>query len=183
MPSGKVHDRITLVGAAVAAPVFFLAAPPEWRDPWVCGTLVGATLFSGLMLSPDLDLDSSIYRRWGPFRVLWWPYQKALPHRSFLSHSLVLAPALRIAYFFGVSWLLFRLGTWLLSFAVEMDRNAMSRRYGSLPMVLYRDHPHHFWMLIAGILLGTALHVGADVFVSNVKKRLPHHRSRRRARH
>jgi uncharacterized metal-binding protein len=182
MPSGKVHDQITLVGAGIALPVFFLAAPPTWRDPWVCATLLGATLFSGLMLSPDLDLDSSIYRRWGPLRVLWWPYQKLLPHRSFLSHSLVIAPALRIAYFFAVCWLLFRVITWGLSFAVDMDRNGMSRQFASLPLFLYSNHPQHFWMGLLGIFYGTLLHVGADVAVSGYKKRLARRGGRRRRR-
>src|SRR5262249_45965301 len=121
MPSGEVHDRITVIGAAVAAPVWWLLTPPP-PERTAGGTLVCATLFSGLMLSPDLDLDSSIYRRWGPLRFLWWPYQKAIPHRSRLSHSFVLGPLLRLAYFLFLVWGLFRIGTWAASFAVDFKR-------------------------------------------------------------
>jgi uncharacterized metal-binding protein len=32
-------------------------------------------------------------------RVLWWPYSKAIPHRSLLSHGLVIGPLLQLLYF------------------------------------------------------------------------------------
>ena len=90
MPSGKVHDRITVVAAAVSAPAWATAAwaspgiSPAAKDWTVGAALVVSLLFSGLLLSPDLDLDSSIYKRWGPFRFIWWPYQKLMPHPVFL---------------------------------------------------------------------------------------------------
>ena len=102
MPSGKTHDIITVVGAAISAPVWwYLTTEP--RDYSVGVTLVGSILVSGLMLSPDLDLDSSIYHRWGPLKWLWLPYQKLVPHRSFLSHSM-LGALLRIGYFLLMIW-------------------------------------------------------------------------------
>ncbi|MGC4046705.1 MAG: DUF2227 family putative metal-binding protein [Armatimonas sp.] len=82
MPDGKTHDMITVVGAVVAAPAWWLLTQ-ESRDYTVCATLVGSILFSGLMLSPDLDLDSSIYRRWGPLRFLWWPIKNWSPTALF----------------------------------------------------------------------------------------------------
>jgi uncharacterized metal-binding protein len=169
MPSGKVHDQLTFIGAALAAPIWYFSAPQPTNFA-VGATLVVSTLFSGLFLSPDLDLDSSIYRRWGPFRFIWWPYQKAMPHRSQLSHSFVLAPALRLAYFLLVAWLLFRAGTWLLNFVIPIDRNALSEQYTGSVLNLYRTHPAHFQAVMYGILLGTALHVGADLIWSAVKR-------------
>jgi uncharacterized metal-binding protein len=170
MPSGKVHDAITVIAAAVTAPVWWLAAPAGWNEPGMVATLCGATLFSGLMLSPDLDLDSSIYRRWGPLRVFWWPYQKAMPHRSFLSHSLVLAPLVRIAYFLVVAFLLLRGVTWALNYFVEFDRNALTRHYSDSLLGLWVTHPRYVSLFFVGLLWGTALHVGADVFVSALKR-------------
>jgi Uncharacterized metal-binding protein len=178
MPSGKVHDTITIVATAVTAPVWWLLAPPEWNGAGMIGTFSGATLFSGLLLSPDLDLDSSIYRRWGPLRVLWWPYQKALPHRSFLSHSLVVAPVLRIAYFLLVTYLLMRAGTWVVNQFVEFDRNALTERYADALLGLWATQPRYVVVAGLGLLYGTALHVGADVVVSSWKRK----RSRRRRR-
>ena len=179
MPSGEVHDRITIVGAAVAAPVwwFVTARPPDWTAG---ATLIGATLFSGLMLSPDLDLDSSIYRRWGPLRFLWWPYKKAIPHRSRLSHSFILAPLLRLAYFLFLTWALFRVGTWVASLAVPINRNQLSQQYAGAVGGLWHAHPQHVYMFLTGLFLGTALHVGADVIVTGVKQRGRGRRRRRR---
>jgi uncharacterized metal-binding protein len=62
--------------------------------------VVGAYLFSGLLLSNDLDIASRIYRRWGPFRLLWYPYQRLIPHRSFWSHGIVVGPVLRVLYLY-----------------------------------------------------------------------------------
>ncbi|GAB4462924.1 MAG: metal-binding protein [Armatimonadaceae bacterium] len=170
MPSGKVHDQITIVGAALAAPAWWLLTPPP-HDWTVGATLIGATLFSGLMLSPDLDLNSSIYRRWGPLRFLWWPYQKLIPHRSHLSHSLVLGPALRIAYFLFVCWVLFRVVTWGLSHFISFDRNALSEHYAGTVLGLYQLYPQHTIMAAVGIFVGGFLHVGADMVGSAMRRK------------
>ncbi|MGD2182714.1 metal-binding protein [Lusitaniella coriacea] len=94
MPSGRTHDRITL-----------------WSFPWIVGlsffmtrngelTLIVASafLFSGLMFGPDLDIYSVQYKRWGMLRWVWLPYQKALRHRSRLSHGFVVGTTLRLIY-------------------------------------------------------------------------------------
>jgi uncharacterized metal-binding protein len=175
MPSGKVHDRITVIGAGVAVPFYYLLAPQP-KDLMAGVTLIAATLFSGLLLSPDLDLDSSIYNRWGPLRFLWWPYQRLMPHRSYLSHSFVIGPILRVAYFALVSWGLFRLATWIASFFIVFDRNSVSKQYADMLVGLWHTYPWHVEMAALGIFYGTALHCGADIVVS----RLLHRRKRRR---
>ncbi|MEC4851759.1 MAG: metal-binding protein, partial [Jaaginema sp. PMC 1079.18] len=101
MPSGKTHDRVTL-----------------WSLPWLVGgsfivtrsgeltlLVAGGYLFSGLMFGPDLDIHSVQYKRWGVFRPLWLPYQKALRHRSKLSHGVLIGTVLRVVYL--LTWLLF----------------------------------------------------------------------------
>lgn len=169
MPNGKVHDRLTVAGAVVAAPAWWYLTPAP-LDPTVCLTLVAATLFSGTMLSPDLDLNSSIYHRWGPLRYIWWPYQKAIPHRSRFSHSFILAPLLRVAYFLAAIWLLLRLGTWVAVQFVPFDRNGLSREAGDLLVTLCRTHPHHFAMALLGLFLGSAIHVTADFIWTGIKR-------------
>lgn len=57
-----------------------------------------AFLLGGLWLSPDLDTISRPSRRWGPLRLLWWPYRRLLRHRSLLSHSPLLGSAGRLLY-------------------------------------------------------------------------------------
>lgn len=171
MPSGKVHDQITVAAAAVSVPAYWQLAPAPTGDVTGGAILAVGTLFSGLMLSPDLDLDSSIYRRWGPLRFLWWPYQKAIPHRSKLSHSFLLGPLLRLAYLLLISWGLFRIATWAISFAVPMDRNGLSQQGFDVALDYFSRHPHHAQMLLLGLFLGPALHVAADLIVSWAKKK------------
>ena len=63
------------------------------------------------MFSPDLDLDSAIDDRWGIFFWIWRPYMWLVPHRSrLLSHGLVIAPLLRLLYFYLVVLLLIGFG-------------------------------------------------------------------------
>lgn len=170
MPSGKVHDRITIVAAGLSVPVWWQVAPAP-HDGGVAACLVGATLFSGLALSPDLDLNSSIYKRWGPFRFLWWPYQKVVRHRSWISHSFLLGPLIRVCYFVFVMWAFLRCVTWLLSLVMPFDRNALSRQWTDTAVAFSRTHPQHFQMLVLGLFLGAALHSGADLLVSGMKRR------------
>jgi len=93
MASGQQHDRATWI---LALPFGLL-----W-GPWL--GLAGVTaaglafLIGGLWLSPDLDTRSNPSRRWGPLRLLWWPYRQLLRHRSLLSHSPFLGSAGRLLY-------------------------------------------------------------------------------------
>ena len=101
MASGQQHDRATCL---VALPYGLLWWP--WLGP--LGTVVSALAFliGGLWLSPDLDTNSRPYHRWGPLRWLWWPYRKALGHRSVLSHSPLLGTLVRVGYLTGLALLL-----------------------------------------------------------------------------
>src|SRR5437870_1065421 len=107
MPGARTHDIITVVTGLTLAPVSYsgllgLGLP---SDAAVRNTaiLVVAHLLSGIMFSPDLDLDSAIDDRWGIFFWIWRPYMWVVPHRSrLLSHGLVIPPLLRLLYFYGV---------------------------------------------------------------------------------
>ncbi len=109
MASGQQHDRATWI---LALPFGLL-----W-GPWLGlgGVMVGglAFLIGGLWLSPDLDTRSNPSHRWGPLRLLWWPYRRLLRHRSLLSHSPFLGSTVRLLYLAalitGVSWAAASLG-------------------------------------------------------------------------
>ncbi len=170
MPDGKTHDRITVIGAIAAAPLWWLLAPGP-KDWTVGATLVGTTLISGLMFSPDLDLDSSIYRRWGPFRFIWWPYQKVVRHRSTVSHSILLGPVFRLIYFLLFAYLLLRITTWAARKFVPFDRNSFTEQYSDTVLGLYALYPQHLIWAGVGFFFGAFLHVAADTIWSARKRR------------
>lgn len=163
-----------MVAAVASAPTWYCCVPPPERVDWTVGaTLVGSLLFSGLLLSPDLDLNSSIYKRWGPLRFIWWPYQKCVRHRSIISHSFFVGPFLRVIYFILVSWGLFRAVTWVMDVTgvAHFDRNALSRNAADSFVAFWRAHPHHLAMAALGLFLGAALHLIADLVWTGIKKR------------
>src|SRR5439155_22826121 len=105
MPSGRTHDLITIVTGAAVAPAVLNTRLPDMGPPNAM-VLLGAYVVSGLLFSPDLDLHSTPYRRWRKLRWIWLPYRRLVPHRSWISHSMVMGPLLRIVYFAGVLSLL-----------------------------------------------------------------------------
>lgn len=98
MPSGKVHLRVELflLGAWGALATYLVQ---KGRISWpVAAAFGGSYLASMLLLSPDLDLTTSRpFKRWGPLRVLWWPYAAAFRHRR-LSHHWFFGPLTRVGY-------------------------------------------------------------------------------------
>jgi uncharacterized metal-binding protein len=93
MASGRAHDRATWL---LALPFGLLWWP--WLGAGGSASAGLAFLLGGLWLSPDLDTRSNPTRRWGPLRLLWWPYRRLLRHRSLISHSPLLGTAGRLAY-------------------------------------------------------------------------------------
>ncbi|MBQ6460602.1 MULTISPECIES: metal-binding protein [Exiguobacterium] len=92
MASGKTHTRTNLVATgalAVATPFLEIDVPFSL----IIGAIIGT-----LWLSPDLDLKSDAYYRWGPLKLIWLPYVKLMPHRSLFSHLPALSDVIRIAY-------------------------------------------------------------------------------------
>ena len=49
------------------------------------------------MLFPQLDVTSKPFYRWSFLRFLWIPYQN-IPHRSILSHGLIIGTLIRVLY-------------------------------------------------------------------------------------
>ena len=97
MPNGRTHTAATVMLAVGTLP---LANPP-----------LTAGVLSGLILSPDLDVDDGFIglahlRRIGYiggllagfWRAFWYPYSKIVPHRSHISHSVFFGTALRVGY-------------------------------------------------------------------------------------
>lgn len=178
MPSGSTHDRITLW----SLPIVTGLAVAFTRSSNLTLMISGGFLFSGLMLSPDLDLPSRPYKRWGWLRWIWIPYQKALRHRSVFSHGLVIGTTLRVLYL--VSWLVV---FGVLSLAVIQFFREEPNRSRELAEVVGRslvDYRAECLALLVGLELGAMSHSLSDGIGSTYKrfKKKPKRRTSTRKR-
>lgn len=152
MPSGRTHDRITLWSSPFVAGVTFL----QTQSSDLTLIVSGAFLFSGLMFGPDLDIHSVQYKRWGPLRLLWIPYQKTLRHRSILSHGPIVGTTLRVLYM--ASWLgiigIFALGIAQLVWDVGWNWQMLAESAN--------QYPTEWFAFYLGLELGAMSHVVSD---------------------
>jgi uncharacterized metal-binding protein len=105
--------------------------------------VVGLGFYVGTeFVTPDLDIDSSAYKRWGRLRFLMLPYKWLFKHRQ-SSHNILYGAIVRILYvgaIIAVSYyLIFK------SFPLEN--------------ILY---PIHIIIFLGGIIAANALHVILD---------------------
>ncbi len=170
MPSARTHDVITVVSGAVLMPLAY--------QYWLNGDGVapvtalscslwfgGAHLLSGIMFSPDLDIDSAIDNRWGIFFWIWRPYMWLIPHRAFWSHSLVISPLLRLTYFGAVVYGLGLGLVWLAQLA-GLTAPAFHLALLQWTQTLVREHPFEVWAFVVGFCTGSAAHTIADWLVT-----------------
>jgi len=169
LPSGKTHDKLTVVTAVAAVPIWWVATPVK---DWVSLTIaLAAYVFSGFWLSDDLDTNSISYKRWGAFRYLWWPYQRLVPHRSWVSHGIGVGPLIRVLYFLLMLWALVRVVTWGLVLAgVPLNREALLMGAWHHTLAWTLSHPTWAVWAVIGLVLGGVTHSVADVVVSWAKK-------------
>lgn len=171
MPDARTHDTITVLSGAALAPVVYLAQAPAETALLNTGLLVGAHLLSGIMFSPDLDIDSRIDDRWGPLRWVWLPYMRIIPHRHFWSHGLILPPVLRLLYFYAIVMLVLISVTWLLA-QVGIILPAYHRQISAALINIARDHPYQTGAFIGGFITGGAAHTIADWLVTKGQRYL-----------
>jgi uncharacterized metal-binding protein len=171
MPNARTHDLITVVTAAAATPVVLTSALPE-IGPITTIVLVGSYLASGLVFSPDLDLHSRPYRRWGPLRFIWLPYQKIIPHRSWISHSFVFGPLIRVFYFAFMAILLYLAGMALINLFTPVDATHTLLNMSRTITAWVQTHPAIITYALTGLLLGGASHTLADIVYSWVKRKV-----------
>ncbi len=164
MPNIGAHDMITLISGIALIPAGWLVSP----EPALATALAlsAGHIISGLAFSPDLDIAAANYRHWGPLRIIWWPYKEAIPHRSWLSHSLVVGPLLRLGYFLLVAGMLVSL---LLIFTgnsalwIELQRSASQ---------FLHQHPIQVLVFLLGFVTGGAAHTVPDRLSTNTKRTL-----------
>ena len=146
MPSGKIHAGITLATAVVTYTIGTTSGDsPEHAVATALGCI------SGILLTPDLDIKGTradkIVRKeagfipaviWG---MLWNPYSALIPHRSILSHGLLLGTLIRIIY-------------------IAVPLALLGILPGPGPIIN---------RMILGLVLSDNMHIGADFLVSGIK--------------
>jgi uncharacterized metal-binding protein len=171
VPDGRTHDIITVATGAALAPFAYAACggSANHEASMTCaGILVGAHLLSGLMFSPDLDLDSRIDDRWGVFFWIWRPYMWIVPHRNFWSHGLILPPLLRLLYFYLMVAGLLIIITWLLA-QIGLLLPNYNRWLTERLVNLAQEYPHETLLFVYGFVTGGAVHSIADWLVTGGK--------------
>ncbi|MEO0457008.1 MAG: metal-binding protein [Cyanobacteria bacterium P01_A01_bin.114] len=162
MPSGKTHDRITLWGLPlVLTAAFYLTLDISLTVIACIGFLIG-----GFMMGPDLDIRSVQYRRWGPLRWIWLPYQRVIKHRSRWSHGPIIGTLIRVLYF----------GFWVGLFSLVLIDllNALwdaQLTWDDLRNTMQASTLREWVSLMIGLELGALSHYGSDYLGSRGKRR------------
>ncbi len=171
MPNAQTHDLITLVTAAGANVAYFRMAPHP--DTKLAILFTVSYLFAGYACAGDLDLKSKEYRRWGPLRFLWLPYQKLVPHRSWVSHGLIAGGIIRLLYLALICTLLLWGGLWIYGHYAHhpLNPNATTRAEWQSLFSYAQAHPKWTMALLAGFILAGTMHSLADLVFTGLKRR------------
>jgi uncharacterized metal-binding protein len=174
LPNARTHDAITIVTGLALAPLTYVAVLNQPQPPGVAlintALLTGAHLLSGMMFSPDLDIDSAIDNRWGIFHWIWRPYMWLVPHRHrWLSHGLVFSPLFRLAYFAAMVTLCFFAVAWVLEQLAIIVPDYPQQTLDYL-LFLVDTQPQEVFMFLLGFVTGSAAHTIADWLVTGGKR-------------
>lgn len=169
MPNVRTHDAVTLLTGVAAVVSYVTLAPSSNLD--VAASFTTAYLFAGYACAGDLDLNSAEYRRWGRLRILWWPYRQFVPHRSRLSHGVVLGGVFRILYLLLVALLIGVAVTWAEGWFHDWSGigSYAGRRIASL-REFTAVYPRPVAAGITGFVLAGAVHTLTDLAWSRVKR-------------
>lgn len=101
MPNGKNHTKINitlLFAILLSLHTTFMKTyiPPEYLEFDTITIFSFAFIFGTYYLSPDLDIQSEPFKRWGILKFIWQPYQKIFKHRGIL-HNPILGPIIIIS--------------------------------------------------------------------------------------
>jgi uncharacterized metal-binding protein len=108
--------------------------------------VIGIGFYIGTeFVTPDLDVDSSAYKRWGRLRILVLPYKWLFKHRQ-SSHNIFYGAIVRILYITAI----IAVSYYLI--------------FKSLPLgnILF---PVHIIIFLGGIIAANALHVILDAII------------------
>ncbi|QST02894.1 metal-binding protein (plasmid) [Pontibacillus sp. ALD_SL1] len=152
MSSGRQHERINKGFLFVVITLSFLLS--LFIHYGTEGAILAGCFMFGYgagtyYLSPDLDVRSRPYKRWGPFRFIWIPYQTMFTHRSFWTHGILLGDLIRFLY----------LLLWLFPL------------WGMLGFPLPTSYKREILVFFSGTSLASVVHILTDHSSSFLKKR------------
>ena len=169
MPSGYIHDRITLW----SLPIVTAASLMRTASAGLTLAVVSGFLLGGLMLGPDLDTRSIHYKRWGWFRWIWLPYRYRVRHRSPLSHGPLIGTTVRVCYL--VVWIVI-LGCIGIAFTNEILRLGWTwNEIGDRLSTLITSHWSWWLALLIGLEFGAISHILTDWSTSAYKRVRKHY--------
>jgi len=142
LPDYKKHDKINIALLVLILPALIYLNVDFVTVSMFTLSFVFATYF----LSPDLDIDSRVFRRWGLLRFLWCPYKDLFHHRK-ISHNVILGPVSLISY---LSALII-----LVLFVVDAEMMVCDMR---------------MLIIIAGMVCAIEAHIVTDL-IGSVKKK------------
>lgn len=157
MPSGKAHARDSIMLSVLVAPVTLYAT----HDP-LASVAVSVGCLAGIPLSPDLDLHVRTVAESLPivgrvWQLVWFPYERVIPHRSWLSHFPIVGTIGRLAYLATV--------VWLVCHALVNPHLS----WLAVTMTLY-NHPLVWWIVI-GLSISDTYHFVRDMTAKKGKRR------------
>jgi len=111
MPTGRTHAAMT----AIAALGIYWVSTQAGYSREVTLAMAGGCM-AGVLITPDLDVNQPVRshyvvkRKFGSLAaavwwLVWYPYGRAINHRSWLSHAPIIGTALRLAYMSLIAWL------------------------------------------------------------------------------
>jgi uncharacterized metal-binding protein len=165
--------------ALTAAAIATCALLPEVDKSMIVSVSIGC--LSGVLLSPDLDVDSgyigislaklffgSIFK-W-IWKWIWKPYAILVPHRSHLSHVPVLGTSLRLLYLYAVYLVI---GSALM-FSIGWPRTVYLLPIGKAILALLHGDAQIEVELIAasfvGLCVSDTMHAIMDAVSTTLKK-------------
>jgi uncharacterized metal-binding protein len=150
MPNYKTHDIIGITTSVISGITTITTGILSFGD----SILLGAAIALGTYyLSPDLDIDSMIYNRWGIFKYYWYPYKQIIAHRSIWSHSGPLSASIRLLYMFCIP---------LLLLMIYLPRTTLS---GGEVVYMIEPYLSSIVIIWAGVSIADTAHVVADRIV------------------
>jgi len=143
MPGYNTHRRFNYAVLLIVVALFYIRGIIIFGP--VQFLILGAGFYAGTeFITPDLDVHSRAIKRWGVFKILWFPYMILFEHGK-SSHNIIFGAFVRLLYITAII-----LGAYYLLF------NALPSDIMIIPL-------GYVFTFMTGIILANGLHVILDM--------------------